>query len=80
MRYENGTPASTIASVVWVKSRESNGTGNCVELASLPDGAVALRNSRFPEGPALVFTVAEVTAFVAGARVGDFDGLTSDVA
>ncbi|MVO90348.1 DUF397 domain-containing protein [Streptomyces sp. p1417] len=78
--YENGVPASTIPSEQWIKSEASNGTGNCVELASLPDGGVALRNSRFPDGPALVFTAAEISAFVTGARAGDFDGLTASAA
>jgi hypothetical protein len=46
-----------------------------VELATLTDGSVAMRNSRFPEGPALVYTRAEIAAFVAGARDGEFDDL-----
>jgi len=47
--------------------------GNCVEVAQLPDGRVAVRNSRHPAGPNLVFTAAEWDAFVGGARDGDFD-------
>ena len=44
------------------------------ELAELPDGAgIAVRNSRDPEGPALIYTFAEITAFIEGARDGDFD-------
>jgi len=34
---------------------------------------IAVRNSRFPTGPALVYTRAEMAAFVAGAKDGDFD-------
>jgi hypothetical protein len=34
-----------------------------------------MRNSRFPEGPALVYTRAEITAFVLGAKDGEFDDL-----
>ena len=49
--------------------------GNCVEVADLPTGEVAMRNSRFPEGPALVYTRAEITAFVLGAKDGEFDDL-----
>jgi hypothetical protein len=45
-------------------------------MARLPHGGgFAIRNSRYPEGPALVFTPAEMTAFVAGVRDGDFDDL-----
>jgi len=38
---------------------------------------VAVRNSRHPEGPALVYTRAEITAFVEGAKDGDFDAFTA---
>jgi hypothetical protein len=58
----------------WVKSRYSNAEGNCVEVARV-DGGVAMRNSRDPDGPALVYTNAEVAAFVAGAKAGEFDHL-----
>jgi hypothetical protein len=62
--------------LTWQKSRRSNPSGNCVEMAELPDGAgVAMRNSRDPDGPALIYTVAEIAAFLAGARDGDFDHL-----
>ncbi|MDH2394014.1 DUF397 domain-containing protein [Streptomyces sp. HNM0663] len=70
----NGVPASSLK-VSWVKSRHSNAVGNCVEVAALPGGAVALRNSRDPDGPALVYTGTEAAAFVAGAKDGDFDHL-----
>jgi hypothetical protein len=71
----NGMPAGELPSVIWQKSARSNPSGNCVEMAGLPDGAVAVRNSRDPEGPALIYTVDEIAAFVAGARDGDFDNL-----
>jgi hypothetical protein len=58
----------------WIKSRHSNAEGNCVEVAAV-DGGIALRNSRDPDGPALVYTPAEVAAFLAGARDGEFDHL-----
>jgi hypothetical protein len=69
----NGVQASQLPNVVWRKSRHSNPSGNCVETAQLPAGAVAVRNSRDPNGPALVFTRAEWDAFLLGARDGDFD-------
>jgi Domain of unknown function (DUF397) len=74
--YENGMPADRLAGVEWTKSGRSNQSGNCVEVAALPDGRVALRNSRHPDGPALVYTRAEITALVAGAKDGDFDIFT----
>ncbi|MER7820717.1 DUF397 domain-containing protein [Streptomyces sp. NPDC096153] len=73
MEFTNGMPAGELNRVTWIKSSHSNATGNCVELAALPDGQVAVRNSRDPQGPALVYTRDEVEAFVAGARDGEFD-------
>jgi len=71
----NGMPASDLNQVTWQKSGRSNPSGNCVELAGLPDGGVAVRNSRDPEGPALIYTYDELVAFIEGARDGDFDNL-----
>jgi uncharacterized protein DUF397 len=71
----NGMPATEIEGVTWVKSRRSNSQGNCVEIAALPDGGAAVRNSRHPGGPALVYTQAEIEALVLGAKDGDFDHL-----
>jgi hypothetical protein len=66
--------ANHIADVAWRKSSHSGAQGgNCVEVAELPTGEVALRNSRDPEGPALIYTRAEIAAFVAGAKDGEFD-------
>jgi hypothetical protein len=67
----NGTTASDIAGP-WVKSSYSGPQGNCVEVARVHDGAVAVRNSRHPGGPALVFTTAEWDAFLSGAADGEF--------
>jgi hypothetical protein len=72
----NGSTTSDLRSLAWQKSRRSNPSGNCVEVAELPDGAgVAVRNSRDPEGPTLIYTPAEITAFILGAKDGDFDHL-----
>lgn len=74
----NGTRAGDLPGLEWRKSRRSNPSGNCVELAALPDGGgVAVRNSRDPEGPALIYTRDEVTAFLLGAKDGDFDHLVT---
>jgi hypothetical protein len=72
----SSTPSSPDAGLhdaVWVKSTYSGPTGGeCVELAHLRDGQVAVRNSRHPSGPALIFTRAEWDAFLAGAKDGEF--------
>ncbi|MFT2014398.1 DUF397 domain-containing protein [Streptomyces sp. 796.1] len=77
MTIKNGAPATEITGVTWLKARASVGAGECVEVAGLPSGEVAVRNSRHPEGPALVFTKAELRAFLAGAREAEFDHLTA---
>ncbi|MGW0549443.1 DUF397 domain-containing protein [Streptomyces sp. Wb2n-11] len=69
----NGVPAGSLVNVTWVKSRHSNAVGNCVEVAALSCGEVAVRNSRDPQGPALVYTRAEIDAFLAGVKEGEFD-------
>jgi hypothetical protein len=46
-----------------------------VEVAELPGGAIAIRNSRHPGGPALIYTPAEIIAFVRGVKDGQFDDL-----
>ena len=61
------------AELAWQKSRRSNPSGNCVEMAELPTGEIAVRNSRYPDGPVLIYTREEVEAFVGGAKDGDFD-------
>jgi hypothetical protein len=75
MQFANGARADQLGAVHWRKSQASNPSGNCVEMAALPDGSVAVRNSRHPSGPALVYTRAEVAAFLEGARAGEFDDL-----
>ncbi|WP_214109323.1 DUF397 domain-containing protein [Acrocarpospora catenulata] len=75
MQTYNGMPANDLEGVLWRKSLYSNSTGNCVELAELPDGGVAVRNSRFPEGPALIYTRDEIRALVLGVKDGEFDTL-----
>ncbi len=64
----------------WRKSTNSGGNGGaCVEVAVLPgskegsDYVIALRDSKNPEGPALIFTPDEWTAFTAGVLDGEFD-------
>jgi hypothetical protein len=61
--------------VRWQKSRYSNSQGSCVEMALLPGGDIAVRNSRDPAGPALIYTRAEIQALLQGVKDGDFDNL-----
>lgn len=59
--------------IKWVKSSLSFANGNCVEVATLPDGMIGIRNSRDSEGPVLRFTPGEWNAFLAGALRGEFN-------
>ncbi|GAA2294398.1 DUF397 domain-containing protein [Streptomyces violaceusniger] len=45
------------------KSSYSNGTQECVEVATNVPGAVAIRDSKKPDGPILQFTPAAWAAF-----------------
>jgi Domain of unknown function (DUF397) len=59
------------SNLTWVKSSYSGGQGgNCVEVAVLPGGGRAVRDSKNPHQPALTFTPAEWRAFTAGIRDG----------
>jgi hypothetical protein len=73
---DSGSFESGPADLAWRKSRRSNPSGNCVEMAAVPDSTqVAVRNSRHPAGPVLVYTRDEMVAFLQGAKDGDFDDL-----
>lgn len=74
-QFANEMSATTRPGIAWRKSRHSNPHGNCVELAELPAGEIAVRNSRHPAGPALIYTRAEIVAFIRGAKDGEFDDL-----
>ena len=57
----------------WVKSSLSFSNGNCLEVASLADGGVGVRNSRDAGGAVLQFTPDEWHAFLGGVQNGEFD-------
>jgi hypothetical protein len=39
-----------------------------------------VRNSRNPDGPALIYTRAEIAALIEGVKLGEFDDLLNGVA
>ncbi|MFE5587592.1 DUF397 domain-containing protein [Kitasatospora sp. NPDC056531] len=60
-----------LSSASWVKSSYSNNGGDCVEVAAVP-GLAPVRDSKDPEGPALVFPAEAWMSFVAAVRGGEF--------
>ena len=71
----NGMPAGDLPDLQWRLAGGRDGSG--VEMAKLPDGQIAVRNSADPDGPALIYTRAEIEALIGGAQDGDFDALLS---
>ncbi len=65
---------ASAAGLAWVKSSYSGNNGNCVEVASLPTGDRALRDSKNPHGPALTVTTTPYATFVHGVAIGAFPG------
>ena len=74
----NGMPAGELGELDWRLAVGRGGQpGSGVELAKLPGGQIAVRNSADPDGPALIYTRAEIEALIGGAQDGDFDALLS---
>ncbi len=55
----------------WVKSTRST-NGDCVEVARLRGGAYGVRDSKNQNGPVIILTPGEWSAFIDGVKGGEF--------
>ena len=60
-----------LTQAIWRKSSYSGTSGNCVEVAGNLPGAVGVRDSKNPTGPALVVTPQAWRAFLHRAKDGE---------
>jgi hypothetical protein len=70
------TNVDPLAQAQWRTSSFSNGGdagGTCVEVATLLDGRIAVRNSNHPDAGVLFFTRAEMNAWIKGVKASEFD-------
>jgi hypothetical protein len=60
------------SNAAWITSRACNNSA-CVQVAHMPDGMVALRDSKDTTKPAHIFDGEEWAAFLTGVKAGEFD-------
>jgi len=66
--------SADVSRASWRKSTFSNLNGNCVEIGQLLPDRIGVRDTKDNgSGPVLVFTESEWSAFIAGAKQGQFD-------
>lgn len=70
----HGVPPADFNEATWRKSTFSSMNGSCVEVSWLQADRIGVRDTKdHGTGPVLVFTGPEWTAFLAGAKEGQFD-------
>jgi uncharacterized protein DUF397 len=66
-------PIPDLSHAVWRKSSHSNGSGGiCVEVAFVSD-ATAVRDSKDPSGPALIFNAHAFKGLLGKIKTGELD-------
>ncbi|CRK58931.1 hypothetical protein [Alloactinosynnema sp. L-07] len=66
----NGVSAALVTGARWRKGSRSGAVGNCVEVSPVGDGRTAIRDSKAPSGPTLVFHGQVIRSFATAARGG----------
>jgi Domain of unknown function (DUF397) len=61
-----------LTNIEWQKSSYTGGAGNCVEMAAVGE-YILMRDSKNPDREPHVFTRAEISAYFAGVKDGEFD-------
>lgn len=65
-----------LTNAVWRKAAASGGNGGgCFEFAEAGADVIALRDSKDPEGPVLLYTRHELWCMLEGAKAGEFDDM-----
>ncbi|MGW0572955.1 DUF397 domain-containing protein [Streptomyces tauricus] len=67
--------ASDLGTEGWRKPWSGSNNGNCVEAKTLDGERVALRQSRDPNGPALIYPAFALAEFIKAAKSGEADFL-----
>jgi hypothetical protein len=60
-------------SISWRKASACH-QGSCIEVAQIND-SIAIRDSKDPDGPILLYSSEEWKTFLSGAKGGEFDDL-----
>jgi Domain of unknown function (DUF397) len=72
----HGVRAEDITRAAWRKSSASSYNGSCVEISRLQSDRVGVRDTKDKgSGPVLIFNQNEWTAFLTGAKAGEFDSI-----
>lgn len=75
--YSSSNGGQCVEVGVWRKaSYSSSNAGQCVEVSGVLPAAVAVRDSKDPDGPKLSFTARDWTTFTGRVKAGGFDGLS----
>ncbi|MED7953920.1 DUF397 domain-containing protein [Streptomyces sp. BE303] len=61
-----------LTAATWRKSSHSAQEGQCIEVSVDFRSFIPVRDSKDPQGPALVFPAAEFAAFLTALRAGEF--------